>query len=143
MLIELYEKLSEYFQLTKINIDYTLFKYSDEDSELYCKGTHKSLTYEKRKLKRLKSYLRIAGVKRTKELGFELPVGLTLKDIIALIQAEEKIPPEPAIANADERESQKIAINTSRVTREFNYVNERNPDKRINRKLFTRSPRSE
>ena len=76
-------------------------------------------------------------------MGFELPVGLTLKDIIALIEAIEKIPPEPAIANAEDIESQITAINTSRVTREFNYENERNPDKRINRKLFTPSPRSE
>ena len=52
-------------------------------------------------------------------MGFKLPVGLKFKEIIALIDAKEKIPPESDIIEADGIEAEKIGKNASRMVEDL------------------------
>ena len=45
---------------------------------------------------------------KVEKMGFKLPVGLKFKEIIALIDAKEKMPPESDIIEADGIEAKKI-----------------------------------
>ena len=74
----LYKKLSKHFQLTKKNIDYELFRYSDEDGELYCKGTNKSLTYNKGKLRMVGKLAEISGKEKLRQMGYDITYGFNI-----------------------------------------------------------------
>ena len=69
----LYEKLSKYLKYEANYKDYNLFSFDDDNNLIYKDGDYiKILTNKNRKLKSIKTIANLLGVKRLRNLGFEV-----------------------------------------------------------------------
>ena len=78
---------------------------------LYFRGKDDPLTNEDGKLRTIGQLKKILGVERICALGFDLPIGTTAKQAVALNKAKEEMPSISDIAKADDIELQEITEN--------------------------------
>ena len=102
----LYEKLAEHINQNPEVLHYDLFEIKGKD--LYIKDSDKSLTRRGR-LKPPKSLVDILGARKLREMGFDVPIGVSARQTAMLNKTVEELPSTSELGKADEIEMQELA----------------------------------
>ena len=113
-----YKELSKHYCITSDATHYDNFRC--EGRWLYFKGRDEPLTNEDGKLRTFGKLKSILGKNKIRDLGFDVPKGLTVQQAVALNKAKEELPSMSDIAKADDIELQEITENASRSMENLN-----------------------